>query len=204
MDSRLGGRRWGWKKRKAGEISAQPSVRESHRLRLPTPLGRFQHTRHRAVHIWIITAAQLQPCHPVALPTVHQTSIDWVHLVPCDAFRQSLIYKEINGRHNNKGLNAPASMNLPHPPATQCIPMQPTNREPRSGRRLLLLSRPADESQVPDWLDALSSTVVIQAPVEEVNSDGKANLDILSTVKYGKELLNEQLIPRRYHVPEKT
>lgn len=57
---------------------------------------------------------------------------------------------------------------------------------------------------MPDWLDALSSTVVIQAPVEEVNSDGKANLDILSTVKYGKELLNEQLIPRRYHVPEKN
>ena len=37
--------------------------------------------------------------------------------------------------------------------------------------------------------------------MEEVNSDGKANLDILSTVKYGKELLNEQLIPQRYHVP---
>ena len=46
--------------------------------------------------------------------------------------------------------------------------------------------------------------MVIQAPMEEVNSDGKANLDILSTVKYGKELLNEQLIPQRYHVPAKT
>lgn len=39
--------------------------------------------------------------------------------------------------------------------------------------------------------------------MEEVNSDGKANLDILRTVKYGKELLNEQLIPRRYHVAAK-
>lgn len=39
--------------------------------------------------------------------------------------------------------------------------------------------------------------------MEEVNSDGKANLDILRTVKYGKELLNEQLIPRRYHQPAK-
>lgn len=40
--------------------------------------------------------------------------------------------------------------------------------------------------------------------MEEVNSDGKANLDILSAVKYGKELLNEQLIPGRYHVPART
>lgn len=56
---------------------------------------------------------------------------------------------------------------------------------------------------MPDWLSGLFYSVVIQAPVEEVNSDGKANLDILSTVKYGKELLNEQLIPRRYHVPAK-
>lgn len=46
--------------------------------------------------------------------------------------------------------------------------------------------------------------MVTQAPVEEVNSDGKANLDILSTVKYGKALLNEQLIPQRYHIPAKT
>ena len=82
--------------------------------------------------------------------------------------------------------------------------MQLTTREPRSGQSLQLLSRPADELQVPDWLAAPSYSVVIQAPVEEVNSDGKANLDILSTVKYGKELLNEQLIPRRYHVPAKT
>lgn len=68
-----------------------------------------------------------------------------------------------------------------------------------------LLSHPADEFQVLDWLGVLSYIVVIQAPVvEEVNSDGKANLDILSTVKYRKELLNEQLIPRRYHVPAKT
>jgi len=36
-----------------------------------------------------------------------------------------------------------------------------------------------------------------------MNFDGKANLDMHSTVIYGKELLNEQLIPRRYHVPEK-
>lgn len=64
-----------------------------------------------------------------------------------------------------------------------------------------LLSHPVE---VPDWLSVLSYSVVIQAPVEEVNSDGKANLDILSTVKYGKELLNEQLIPQRYHVPAKT
>lgn len=82
--------------------------------------------------------------------------------------------------------------------------MQSTNTEPRSGQCLQLLSRPADELQVPDWLSGLSYSVVIQAPVEEVNSDGKANLDILSTVKYGKELLNEQLIPRRYHVPAKN
>lgn len=66
------------------------------------------------------------------------------------------------------------------------------------------LSHPTDELQVPDWLSVLSSSVVIQTPVEEVNSNGKANLDILSTVKYGKELLNEQLIPWRYHVPAKT
>lgn len=112
----------GWKKRKAGEISAQPSVRGSHRLRLPTPLGRFQHTRHCAVHIWIITAAQLQPYHPAALPSVHQTSIDWVHLVPCDAFSQSLIYKEINGLHNNKGLNASIKKSAPssHNNSFQC------------------------------------------------------------------------------------
>lgn len=38
----------------------------------------------------------------------------------------------------------------------------------------------------------------------KVNSNGKANLDILSPVKYGEGLLNEQLIPRRYHVPAKT
>lgn len=82
--------------------------------------------------------------------------------------------------------------------------MRLTNRGPRSGQCLQLLSRPADEFQVPDWLSVLSYSVVIQAPVEEVNSDGKANLDILSTVKYEKELLNEQLIPRRYHVPAKT
>lgn len=34
-----------------------------------------------------------------------------------------------------------------------------------------------------------------------MNSDGKANLDILSPVKYGEELLNEQLIPWRYPAP---
>lgn len=81
--------------------------------------------------------------------------------------------------------------------------MQHTNREPRRGRGLQLLSRPADELHVPDWCGVLSYSVVIQAPVEGVNSDGKANLDIRSTVKYGKELLNEQLIPQRYHVPAK-
>lgn len=82
--------------------------------------------------------------------------------------------------------------------------MQLTNREPGNGQCLQLLSRPTDELQRPDWLGLPSYRVVIQAPVEEVNSDGKANLDILSTVKYGKELLNEQLIPWRYHVPAKT
>jgi len=42
----------GWlKEEKAGEISVHPSVRESHRLHLPTPLGRFQHASHCAVHI---------------------------------------------------------------------------------------------------------------------------------------------------------
>lgn len=82
--------------------------------------------------------------------------------------------------------------------------MQLTNREPRSAQCLQLLSHPTDELLFPDWLGVLSYSVVIQAPVEEVNSDGKANLDILSTVKYGKELLNEQLIPQRYHVPAKT
>lgn len=46
--------------------------------------------------------------------------------------------------------------------------------------------------------------MVIPAPVEDVNSDGKANLDIRSSVKYGKELLNEQLIPPRYYVPGKN
>lgn len=46
--------------------------------------------------------------------------------------------------------------------------------------------------------------MVISAPVEDVNSDGKANLDIRSSVKYGKELLNEQLIPSRYYVPGKN
>lgn len=91
-------------------------------------------------------------------------------------------------------------LNLPQ----QFIPTQLTNREQRSGHCLQLPSHPADELQVPDWLDVLSCTVVIQAPAEEVNSDGKANLDIPSTVKYGKELLNEQLIPQRYHVPAKT
>lgn len=104
----------------------------------------------------------------------------------------------MNGLHNNKGLNTPH-------PSTQFSPMQLTNREPRSGRCLQLLSRPADElSEVSDWLGVLSYSVVIPAPVEEVNSDGKANLDILSAVKYGKELLNEQLIPGRYHVPART
>lgn len=44
--------------------------------------------------------------------------------------------------------------------------------------------------------------VVIPTPCgEDVNPDGKANLDPLSSVKYGKELLNEQLIPSRYRVP---
>lgn len=38
----------------------------------------------------------------------------------------------------------------------------------------------------------------------KANSNGKANLDILSPVKYGEGLLNEQLIPWRYHVPAKT
>lgn len=95
-------------------------------------------------------------------------------------------------------------MNLPRPPTTQFIPVQLADAEPRRGQCLQLLSRPADEPQAPDWLGAPSHSVVIQAPAEEVNSDGKANLDILSTVKYGKELLNEQLIPRRYHVPAKT
>lgn len=79
--------------------------------------------------------------------------------------------------------------------------MQLTNGEPRSGHCLQLLSRPPDGLRQSDWPIVLSCSVVIQAPVEEVNSDGKANLDILSTVKYGKELLNEQLIPQRYHVP---
>lgn len=82
--------------------------------------------------------------------------------------------------------------------------MQLTNREPGSGQRLQLLTRPVDESHVSDWLGMPSYSVVTQAPVEEVNSDGKANLDILSTVKYGKALLNEQLIPQRYHIPAKT
>lgn len=40
--------------------------------------------------------------------------------------------------------------------------------------------------------------------MDNVNSDGKANLDILSSVKYGEELLNEQLIPRRYGAPAET
>lgn len=93
---------------------------------------------------------------PDALPSAHQTSMAWVHLVPCDAFSQSLIYKEINGLHNNKGLNAQISMSLPHPSTTQFIPMQVTNRDPRSGHRLQLLSCPADELQVPDWLGLLS------------------------------------------------
>lgn len=64
-------------------------------------------------------------------PSVHQTSIDWVHLVPCDASSQTLIYREINGLRNNKGLNALISTK-PHPPTT--ITMQLTNGEPRTGR----------------------------------------------------------------------
>lgn len=40
--------------------------------------------------------------------------------------------------------------------------------------------------------------------MDNVNSDGKANLDILSSVKYGEESLNEQLIPRRYGAPAET
>lgn len=108
--------------------------------------------------------AQSQACRPGALPSVHQTSSDWVHLVPCDAFSQSLIYKEINGLPNNKSFNAQISVSLPHPYATQFIPMQVTNEEPRSGHHLLLLPRPADELQTPDWPRGLSSRVVIQAP----------------------------------------
>lgn len=83
--------------------------------------------------------------------------------------------------------------------------MQVTNRDPRRLDAVFsCCPAPADELQVPDWPAALSYTVVIQAPAEVVNSDGKANLDIPSTVKYGKELLNEQLIPQRYYVPAKT
>lgn len=141
---------------------------------------------------------------PDALPSAHQTSMAWVHLVPCDAFSQSLIYKEINGLHNNKGLNAQISMSLPHPSTTQFIPMQVTNRDPRSGH--VSSCRPAQlmSYKTPIGSVCCPTSVVTRAPVEEVNSDGKANLDILSTVKYGKELLNEQLIPRRYHVPAKV
>lgn len=63
---------------------------------------------------------------------------------------------------------------------------------------------PADGFKAPDWLCVLSCSVVTQAPpVEEENFDGKANLDMLSAVKYGKELLNEQLILQRYYVPAK-
>lgn len=103
----------------------------------------------------------------------------------------------MNGLHNNKGLNTPH-------PTTQFVPMQLTNGDPRSGHCLQLPSRPGEELRVSDWPGVLSCSVVTGAPVEEVNSDGKANLDILSAVKYGKELLNEQLIPGRYHVPART
>lgn len=82
--------------------------------------------------------------------------------------------------------------------------MQQTKTAHQSDSSNKLLTHPPDELQAPDWLCVLSQCVVIQAPVEEVNSDGKANLDILSTVKYGRELLNEQLIPPRYHVPERN
>lgn len=129
--------------------------------------------------------AAAQPERPDALPSVRPTGVAWVHLARRSAVSQSLIYKEINRLHNNKGLTSRSLAAL-------------SRKALRAGRRRQLFSRPADELRVPDWLIAPSYTVVIRAPVEEVNSDGKANLDIPSTVKYGKELLNEQLIPQRY------
>lgn len=151
MDSRLEG----VARRERQKISAQPTVRESHRLSLPTPLSRFQHARHCAAHIWIITAAQSQTYHRAALPSAHQTSIDWVHLVPCDAFSQSLIYKEINGLHNNTDPNASVSTGLPHPPTTNYF--NATHRQNQEVDNFFqLLTRPSDELYVSDWLGVLS------------------------------------------------
>lgn len=149
----------GWRgveRREKQEISAQPTIRESHRLSLPTPLSRFQHTRHCAIYIWIITAAQSQTYHPGDLPSVHQTSIDRVHLVPCDAFSQTLIYKEINGLHNNKDLNIPQSRRVFLIFPQQFIPMQLTHRGRKWTTSSAVYPPPVDELYVSDWLGILS------------------------------------------------
>lgn len=129
---------------------------------------------------------------PDALPSAHQTSVDWVHLVPCDALSKSLIYKEINGPHNNKGLNG---MTWPSDsPQLECL---------MNNRQTAISERPTQLMSCPPLIGPALHPVVwsFEPRWIKVNSDGKANLDILSPVKYGEELLNEQLIPWRYPAP---
>lgn len=93
--------------------------------------------------------------------------------------------------------------NLPHLPTTVRANAASQHNQ-KMDNDLKLQTHPSYKFEVDDWISVLHHSVVIEAPVEKVNSDGKANLDILSTMKFEKELLNEQLIPPRYHVPAKT
>lgn len=105
MDSRLWASRVGVERRGSGrdissaEHQRKPSTTPSHPI--SSAAARRPPCRPDRNNKCLPDAAMLPPRPSSA----HQTSRDWVHLVPCDALSKSLIYKEINGPHNNKGLN---------------------------------------------------------------------------------------------------